>query len=364
MAVDAAAATGSLRTLGTAATAACAGNDSRLSDSRTPTAHKTSHQDAGSDEMSVAGLSGQLADAQKVEVQDEGVSAGTRPIINFTGAGVTAADNPANGRVDVTIPGGGSAQHNLLDGSVHPDTLAGTLVAGDLVTGNATPKWARLAKGTATYVLKAGATVLEWGQVAWGEITGKPSTFPPDAHHASHEPGGADPMAVDAAAATGSLRTLGTAATAACAGADARLSDARTPLAHGSDKHTGKIGERMFRIDLALKSPLAVGTLRAEDDYEHKLLGSVTTRIRACYARARSNLGTSTTFKLHRNGTAITGSDMLISAATRESSVISFTEVALADGDYLDVEEAAGGSTESIAADVYVLGDEDVVAAV
>jgi hypothetical protein len=37
MAVDAAAATGSLRTIGTTATAACAGNDSRLSDSRAPT---------------------------------------------------------------------------------------------------------------------------------------------------------------------------------------------------------------------------------------------------------------------------------------------------------------------------------------
>lgn len=39
MAIDSAAATGSLRTLGTGATQACAGNDSRLSDSRTPTAH-------------------------------------------------------------------------------------------------------------------------------------------------------------------------------------------------------------------------------------------------------------------------------------------------------------------------------------
>ena len=37
MAVDAAAATGSLRTLGTGAAQACAGNDSRLSDARTPT---------------------------------------------------------------------------------------------------------------------------------------------------------------------------------------------------------------------------------------------------------------------------------------------------------------------------------------
>lgn len=49
MAIDAVAGTGSLRTLGTSATSACAGNDSRLSDSRTPTAHATSHKSGGSD---------------------------------------------------------------------------------------------------------------------------------------------------------------------------------------------------------------------------------------------------------------------------------------------------------------------------
>lgn len=48
------------------------------------------------------------------------------------------------------------------------------------------------------------------------------------AHAASHEPGGGDALAVDAAAATGSLRTLGTGAAQAAAGNDARLSDDRT----------------------------------------------------------------------------------------------------------------------------------------
>jgi hypothetical protein len=51
-------------------------------------------------------------------------------------------------------------------------------------------------------------------------------------HASSHEPGGADTMDVDAAAGTGSLRTIGTGALAACAGNDSRLSDARTPLTH------------------------------------------------------------------------------------------------------------------------------------
>jgi len=59
------------------------------------------------------------------------------------------------------------------------------------------------------------------------------------AHKTTHEPGGSDAMAVDAAAATGSLRTLGTSATSACAGNDARLSDARTPTAHASSHQSG-----------------------------------------------------------------------------------------------------------------------------
>jgi len=40
------------------------GNDARLSDSRDPNAHASSHENGGSDEISVAGLSGELADDQ------------------------------------------------------------------------------------------------------------------------------------------------------------------------------------------------------------------------------------------------------------------------------------------------------------
>lgn len=43
------------------------------------------------------------------------------------------------------------------------------------------------------------------------------------AHAASHNAGGGDALAIDAAAGTGSLRTLGTTATSACAGNDARV---------------------------------------------------------------------------------------------------------------------------------------------
>jgi hypothetical protein len=51
----------------------------------------------------------------------------------------------------------------------------------------------------------------------------------PTAHASTHQPGGGDAMAVDAAAGVGSLRTLGTGAAQATAGNDARLSDSRVP---------------------------------------------------------------------------------------------------------------------------------------
>lgn len=46
------------------------------------------------------------APAPPLAVQDEGISTGpNRPALNFIGAGVGAADDPGNGRVNVTIPG-------------------------------------------------------------------------------------------------------------------------------------------------------------------------------------------------------------------------------------------------------------------
>lgn len=53
MAVDAAAATGSLRTLGAGATQAVSGTDARLSDARTPVAHAASHAAAGADAVTI-----------------------------------------------------------------------------------------------------------------------------------------------------------------------------------------------------------------------------------------------------------------------------------------------------------------------
>lgn len=50
----------------------------------------------------------------------------------------------------------------LLDGSAHSDTLAGTVVRGDIIVGNSTPKWARVAKGAANSVLTSDGTDPAW----------------------------------------------------------------------------------------------------------------------------------------------------------------------------------------------------------
>lgn len=172
MAVDAAAGVGSLRTLGTSATSATAGNDSRLSDARTPTAHQASHRTGGTD-----ALGGNIdANARTAVAKNSGITVGTRRQLNLIeGSNVvlTIADDNNNERVNVTVA----------------------------ITS-----------------------------FPWASLTGVPATFAPSAHATSHQPGGADAMAVDAAAGVGSLRTLGTGATQATAGNDARLSDNRTPL--------------------------------------------------------------------------------------------------------------------------------------
>jgi hypothetical protein len=50
----------------------------------------------------------------------------------------------------------------LLDGVAHSDTLAGSVLRGDIIVGNATPAWARVAKGAAGSVLFGNGTDSAW----------------------------------------------------------------------------------------------------------------------------------------------------------------------------------------------------------
>lgn len=50
----------------------------------------------------------------------------------------------------------------LLDGANHTDTLAGAVARGDLIVGNSTPRWARLALGASGTVLASNGTDAAW----------------------------------------------------------------------------------------------------------------------------------------------------------------------------------------------------------
>jgi len=54
--------------------------------------------------------------------------------------------------------------HNLLSAS-HGDSLAGTVVRGDILRGNSTPAWSRLALGAANRVLRSDGTDAGWSLV-------------------------------------------------------------------------------------------------------------------------------------------------------------------------------------------------------
>lgn len=57
---------------------------------------------------------------------------------------------------------GSASTHPLLDGSVNNDTTASAVVSGDVIYGNATPKWTRLAKGSDGQVLTLAGGLPSW----------------------------------------------------------------------------------------------------------------------------------------------------------------------------------------------------------
>ena len=97
------------------------GNDARLSNARTPTSHAASHQDGGGDEISVAGLSGLLAEAQKVTVRVNGGSdLGPQARLNFiagTNVTLSGSNDVPNNEVDITInaSGGGGVNSGIVE---------------------------------------------------------------------------------------------------------------------------------------------------------------------------------------------------------------------------------------------------------
>jgi len=106
-------------------------------------------------------------DPATLSVADAG-TAGTANYANSAGdsSGWNGHSYPASAAGALTDDGVGNLSwvtyltavttHNLLS-TTHGDTLADTVIAGDLMIGNATPKWSRLAKGNDNDILSISA---------------------------------------------------------------------------------------------------------------------------------------------------------------------------------------------------------------
>ena len=162
---------------GTTSTTVCVGNDARLSDARTPTAHKASHQHGGADEIAVATPA---ANAIPKADSSNKLAVGWLPVGSVTGTVCAGDDARLN-----------NARTPTAHGSTHAPGGADPIPTGATGTTVCIGNDARLSNPRA-----------------------------PTAHASTHAPGGADAI------------PTGTTGTTLCIGNDARLSDARTPTAH------------------------------------------------------------------------------------------------------------------------------------
>jgi hypothetical protein len=134
-------------------------------------AHKTTHQNGGADEISVAGLSGLLADAQTPAAHSH----------DYEAAGAVAthegAADPHTGYQKESEKGSANGYASLgADGKVPSAQLpAGSggmdnpmTTAGDIIVGGTDGVPARLAKGTDGQVLKMASGAVAWGADSTG----------------------------------------------------------------------------------------------------------------------------------------------------------------------------------------------------
>ena len=77
---------------------------------------------------------------------------------------------------ETITPGAPAGAHSVLS-ATHTDTLAAAVVRGDLVIGNSTPKWSRLAKGSAYAVLTGDGTDTAWTTYLLSGTAGGKTTF-------------------------------------------------------------------------------------------------------------------------------------------------------------------------------------------
>lgn len=223
---DAAAATASLRTLGTGAAQAAAGNDGRLSDARTPVAHASSHASGGSDAITPAAIgAAQRLTVTAVKTADYTAVAGDYVLMDASGAART-----------VTLP---AAVVGATIAVKKTDTSANTVS----IAPNGTDTFQGGATTNPVLQLQDTSRILVGVSGGWVAISNLLTVASLDTRYT---PQTRQVLAGTGLTGGGDLtadRTLtvayGTTSTTAAAGNDARLSDARTPLAHASSHAVG-----------------------------------------------------------------------------------------------------------------------------
>lgn len=157
----------------------------------------------------------------------------------------------------------------------------------------------------------------------------------PAAHAATHQPGGSDALAVDATAATGSLRTLGTGATQAAPGNDARFT---------------RVAYSTFYFDAAITATRTTGR-----EYIMETGNYTEYAVEAEGAPAGAAL-TINIRKITSGGATSTVRSLTLTAASTQVLSAQGLADAFARGDRLFIEAAPGGGTTTGAAKVSVKG--------
>lgn len=178
---------------GTTGTTVALGNDARFTDARTPTAHAHAGEDITSGTVAFARL----------------------PV--GTAAGTVAAGNDSR-LSDARTP----TAHTHLASDITDSTTVGRAV---LTAGDAAGARSAIGAGTSSLVIGTAAGTAKVGNYvpSWGEITSRPSTFPPDTH--THAAADITSGSFDVA-----RLPVGTAAGTVAAGNDSRFAVASTAV--------------------------------------------------------------------------------------------------------------------------------------
>lgn len=176
--------------VGTTVNTICAGDDSRLSDARTPTAHTHPQSDinnlttdlAAKAALTGATFSGVVSSATGGNsfLANQFASTATNPQYSFVNYTTTGMYMPGGNLLGFTVDGtavftcrAGLSQLGLPDGVIVSGKAE---VTGD-IEASGTAKFASLSDGTTT------RSIADVMSPPWGYITGKPTTFAPSAHN-------------------------------------------------------------------------------------------------------------------------------------------------------------------------------------